>query len=605
MSSETLRGWTHGLALIGLIAFTLYAVLAGVVFGAAALHVDEMVQTFQAHIFASGRLALPTPAHPEFSSSLLVVDAEGRRYAQFPPGGAALLALGELLGAAWLIGPLFGAVTAVGTGVLARVLGESRGRSLAAAALLATFPWFAFNAATRMNHVPTAALLVVAVSLALAGLRTPVPAGRSRLLACLAGVAFGLAAAIRPLDAAAFAAPFAVWHALRFARGSDERGAAVAFAAGLLLGGAPLLLYNTMQHGGPFTFGYTVQWGPSHGLGVHEAPWGPPHTVGRGLLYLNHYLLDLQTVLLETGAPALLFALLAILLAPPLAPADRAVGCGALLLLLGYFAYWHDGSYLGPRFLLPLAPVLALWIVRLPRILGILRGRSRRLEWAGAAAIVAVLVQGWVVGVPARAREYRAAYALRRLDVPAAVTAADARDAVVLVPASWGSQVLARLWGLGVSHKDAQWLFERADLCRLDHGITQLEHAPGGGPADPFAVLLPLADDSLRLGPSTLSADTTQRMLRGATYPPACVARARFERSGTLSLLPFLASWEPDGPLFVRDLHERDRVLIADHPDRRFLVARPSGASPHGFTLSPLDFDSAGVVWASWEAAVR
>ena len=54
------------------------------------------------------------------------------------------------------------------------------------------------------------------------------------------------------------------------------------------------------------------------------------------------------------------------------AAARRSIaGCSwrRALLLLSYFAYWHDGFYLGPRFMLPLAPWLALWTARLPAVL--------------------------------------------------------------------------------------------------------------------------------------------------------------------------------------------------------------------------------------------
>jgi len=61
----------------------------------------------------------------------------------------------------------------------------------------------------------------------------------------------------------------------------------MAMSGGLLMTGGGLLLYNAWMNGGPLTFGYEVQWGAIHGLGFHEAPFGPPHTPVRGVELVN------------------------------------------------------------------------------------------------------------------------------------------------------------------------------------------------------------------------------------------------------------------------------------------------------------------------------
>ena len=67
------------------------------VFSGRPLLIDEMVQIIQARIFASGALWLPAPAHPEFTSSMHLIDG-GKLYGQFPAGGPAMLALGACSG---------------------------------------------------------------------------------------------------------------------------------------------------------------------------------------------------------------------------------------------------------------------------------------------------------------------------------------------------------------------------------------------------------------------------------------------------------------------------------------------------------------------------
>ena len=65
----------------------------------------------QARIYTSGHLWLPVAAHREFFSILHVVDTGDKVYSQFPPGGPAMLALGELAHAPWLVGPACGAIS--------------------------------------------------------------------------------------------------------------------------------------------------------------------------------------------------------------------------------------------------------------------------------------------------------------------------------------------------------------------------------------------------------------------------------------------------------------------------------------------------------------
>jgi len=109
-----------------------------------AVLIGEMVQVRQAQIFVAGRLWLPEPPYPEFFSSLNMVDAHGRVFAQFPPGGPAFLALGEAVGAGWIVNPLFGAISVVAFAAMLRVaepnprtaaLATQAGVHLAAAAL--------------------------------------------------------------------------------------------------------------------------------------------------------------------------------------------------------------------------------------------------------------------------------------------------------------------------------------------------------------------------------------------------------------------------------------------------------------------------------------
>ena len=181
------------------------------------------------------------------------------------------------------------------------------------------------------------------------------------------------------------------------ARGARHGGrhvaALLASGVGIALPLIALAWVNAAQTGDPLRFGYIEMWGRSHELGFHEAPWGFPHTPARGLELVNLYLLRLQSYFLETPVPSLLFATGALALVRRVQAVDRwaLIACGGVL--LAYWAYWHDGFYLGPRFMLPLAPWLALWTARFPAELAA-RTPSVPLHRAVLVAGLAALVIG-------------------------------------------------------------------------------------------------------------------------------------------------------------------------------------------------------------------
>ncbi|HEX6536147.1 MAG TPA: hypothetical protein VF041_16230, partial [Gemmatimonadaceae bacterium] len=118
---------------IAVVALALYVWVALHVLGGKPLFVDEIVQMVQAQMYAGGVLARPVYVHPEFFSSIHVVDSHGLWYSQFPAGGPAMLALGVLVGAPWLVGPVCAAV-----GVLAFAAYTRRAEARPGVALLAT-----------------------------------------------------------------------------------------------------------------------------------------------------------------------------------------------------------------------------------------------------------------------------------------------------------------------------------------------------------------------------------------------------------------------------------------------------------------------------------
>ena len=183
-------------------ALAAYAAIALLVFDGRPLLFDEIVQVLQARIFASGRLWAPSFAHREFVEFLHMADLNGRVFSHFPPGGPAVLALGELVGLTWLVNPVCAAASVALFARIARRAEPRTGIALGASVLFAATPFAAFMSGSHMNHVTTLTFTLVGVL----GMLLVMERDRVSLLPAFAsGLGFGIAATIRPLDTLAYA----------------------------------------------------------------------------------------------------------------------------------------------------------------------------------------------------------------------------------------------------------------------------------------------------------------------------------------------------------------------------------------------------------------
>ena len=590
------RAWRIGVPVISLLS---YAAVAWFVYDGRPLFIDEIVQLLQTRIFSEGRLARAVDPDPALRSVLLVADVNGRYFAQFPAGGPAIHLAGWMIGLPWITVPVCGALAVALFARWLRVTRQPAEVAPIALVLFAAAPFWMFMAGSHMNHVPTTLMLLVAIvglaqvvetrvgddplvpsptSARVAEHSAPSGDRRRPLAALIAGLGLGAAATIRPVDALAFALPAAIWFLWR-ARHLD-RGRIVEAMAALLGVAVPvlaLLWVNARTTGSPLLFGYDLLWGRNHGLGFHSAPWGATHTPARGLELLNLYAMRLQLHLFETPFPALIPAIVALALWRRTAAFDRYLLASAALLLALYAAYWHDGNYLGPRFLTPLVPVLCLWSARAGRALreiGVPAAAHR--AWVVAMSTGAVVAL--FVGLPVRARAYANSSMALRWNVEAASGAAGVRDAVVFVRESWGSALIARMWALGVSRPATEHLYSRVDACRLERAITALE---GSAVRDTAATveLLALANRAGPVIPSPYSPDASERFEPGMSYDAGCQARIAEDRAGFTLYVPLTLA--RDGNLYLRDLGPaRNRAAIAREGGKRAYLLRPDSASP-------------------------
>lgn len=582
-------------ALLFSLSFAVYLFVALWVLAGRPLLIDEIGHVFQARIFAQGRLWLEPPRYPEFFSALHVIDFGGKYYTHFPPGGPLVMLPAVVLGIPWIVGPLFGAAsTVVFWGLMRRV--ESRPSIALGAALLFAFaPFVAFLSGSHMNHVPILTFLLVAMY-ALA--RQTGDEATHPGWAGLCGAALGLAATIRPLDAIAFALPAGLWMLWRTLRRPARIGELVSAGVALALPIVGVLWYNAQATGAPLLFPYELLWGKSHGLGFHRSPWGEAHTPARGLELINLYFLRLQTNLFEVAAPSLLPPIVALATTRRVERFDRYLLWTAAVVCGLYFSYWGDGIFLGSRFFLVLAPVLVLWSARLPAALRERLPRAESLHRGVGFAMISAIVLGIVMTIPFRALVYRNGFLSMRVDLQAMAEREGVRDAIIFVRESWGSQLIARMWALGIPRSETESVYRAVDACTLDSAIEQLEHSAVRDSAA-YRALQPLMADSARLVKGTLSPDKTLRARPGSTYSASCTARVMDDRAGFTIGTSVLAQ-PPSSNIFARDLHARDTLLLKQYPGRPLYLLRPTSSELGApLVLERLRPDSLATAWQS------
>ncbi|UCG86802.1 MAG: hypothetical protein JSW71_23385 [Gemmatimonadota bacterium] len=521
--------------------------------------IDEVAQLFQSRIFAAGRIAAPVPEPPEFFLVAQTLISDAGWVSQYPPGQSLLLAVGMLLGLEWLVNPILGGISVLLVFYLARgMFGIKVG--VAACLLWAASSWVLFMSATYMNHVGATTLALGAWT----ALWAPRRCNRWHVL--VAGFLLGATAATRPLDGVACALPMLVWMVAR---------RRVTSAAWLALGMLPVAIMwgylNWQLFGSPITLGYSAHYGSDVGLGFHMDPWGHPYTPLIAVSNVATAVRRLHIYFYEWPIPALLPLALWGVLGRQWSWKDLVMGAGVVAGPLLYFFYWHSGFYPGPRMYYIAAPFLVLALARGWH--GAWRW-SRRRSWrhfradvALASAASVVLVWGSVGLLPRRWDAYRTQLPSMKLHPEREMARAGVHRALVIVPESWGSRIIANLWGLGAPPGLVERAYRRGDACDLHHLAIRAR----AGRLSETALVAALERMMDATGPQPQSRpdwpDPSLRLRRGAV-PADCAAEMQRDLDG-FTLYGSLA-WRnavglKDGIVFARDMHERNGALLAHY----------------------------------------
>lgn len=336
------------------------AFCAAFIFNGQPIYDDIRLYTYQAGIIRHGSLIAPVPVGFECledRGTFLVGDG---RTTMITFGHPLLLAVGMMLGSAYVLPILLMSLTPIFVFLIGRKqFGERVG--LLAAALLLVSPAFLFTGATLMNH----GTMFFCLTLFMWAYLKSKP-GAQMLFPIIAGLALGYGFAIRPQSAVAFGVPFAIWSLAKL-MGRDwrrELTPALAMLAAFAVPFACLLVQNHIITGDWLQLPQAAvrsQNGSHYGFG--EIGGRYQHT---SLLAAVHLLINgvrMNSSLF--GWPVSLLFVLLFVARGRFVVADRIHGAIVAGFVVVYACYPGPGvEEIGARYYFPLLLPLALWTAR-------------------------------------------------------------------------------------------------------------------------------------------------------------------------------------------------------------------------------------------------
>jgi hypothetical protein len=406
---------------------------------------DEVAYLFQAKTLALGRLTVPSPEPEEAFWTPFVLDYQGKRFGKYSPGWPAVLALGVLWRAPWLVNPLLAAFSLYLVYRLGRTLYDDVTGLLAAVLGLAS-PLFLVLGGSLLSHLASLTWLLL-FSLWF----TWTARGRHWGYALGAGAALGLAFLTRPLTAMAYALPFILYSVAQILRRQQSHWRhylLVAMTGGVLA--ALLPAYQWAVTGDPWLNPYVLWWpydrlgfGPGHGAmpGGHS-PYYAWLNVKQDLSRTATDLLGWPGVRWVPWPLGVVFqsglSWLPLVLGLALQPRrsrDWALLAPFACLVVAYLFYWigSPSRLWGPRYYFE--SFGALWVlaaVGLRKAWKWARGRHPWLRPALALALVVMTAASLAVTLPGRMREAHGFYGITRSQFEP-IEAAGLDDALVII----------------------------------------------------------------------------------------------------------------------------------------------------------------------------
>lgn len=362
---------------------------------------DEIVYLFQARIFLTGHFSAPLPCAVASFDFPHMVNV-GRWYSIYPPGFPALLTVGLLFGAPWLVNPLLGALAVILFFFLGAEVYDRR-TGILAALLGAASIWLLLMSSSMMAHTASMLAGAVFVLFVFKSLRSPT-IGRG----LAAGLGLGMAMLVRPYNAVLLALPFLVVLTVRALKAFKLRWKnilALALVAGLA--SAFYLYYNASTTGQALKPGYLARYGKAYSvifgrpatMDNDYTPFVASLQIGENLEAINNYLF---------GWP--LTSLWPLLLALWLAARRREKSgptwllfSAFLVMVVGLYFFWGSFIAFGARMFFDAMPIFVLLSAKgLVEIPGLLAKKFRRVglpAWRRVLAAVLILFTGYAFAV--------------------------------------------------------------------------------------------------------------------------------------------------------------------------------------------------------------
>ena len=354
---------------------------------------DEIDNLFQAKIFKSGRLYVPSPCAKESFDFPHMIN-NGKWYSQYTPGYPSLLLLGLLAQTPWLINPLLAALSIILFYFLGKEIFNSK-VGILASVLGAASIWFLLMSSTMMSHTSSLFFTSFFLLFVFRSLKNP-----SITNGLLAGLGLGTAFLIRPYNAFLISLPFLLYYAARIIRDLKKylKNAASFILITLVLLSV-LLIYNQMTNGHPLRMGYLVAYGEQHSLGFGRTGYTDiPHTPLLGALRIGESIGALNKYLFGWPLSSFL-ALLPLLWIAKLSKENRKkdmlLAAGFFSMAVGLYFYWGIHIFLGPRMFFEVIVIFLLLsahgITELPALLSRKFGKLNQLTARKITIVVLII----------------------------------------------------------------------------------------------------------------------------------------------------------------------------------------------------------------------
>ncbi len=229
---------------------------------------DEVLYLYQARYLSQGMFNTPAPPVPEGFSIYLIPYKSERWYSPFPPGWPALLAIGTLLKAPWLVNPILAGVNILLAFLLFQFVLPIRYAKLSAL-LLSFSPWFLFMGMNFMSHTFMLTCTLAAGSLAALAIIRKKPAW-----GILAGVFIGVLSLIRPMDGLVVGALLGIL-LLFFNNRAFKAKTLIGYLTGAILVGALVFPYNQRVTGDPLKMPLSSYYQEYYGPNTYALGFGP------------------------------------------------------------------------------------------------------------------------------------------------------------------------------------------------------------------------------------------------------------------------------------------------------------------------------------------